>query len=62
MLIDSNQPILLYRMALDQHICPYDIAAKELLIEHHIHFTEIVMVTRQEVDAFKAIHHVKTTP
>ncbi|MEM7693355.1 MAG: MauE/DoxX family redox-associated membrane protein [Pseudomonadota bacterium] len=52
----------LYRMANDDHICPFGLRAKSLLRWHGYGVTDTVLATREEQDAFKAAHAVKTTP
>jgi len=43
------------------HICPYSIKAKDLLEQNGFDVNYINLRTRDEVDAFKAEHDVKTT-
>lgn len=52
----------LYRMVMQNHVCPYGIKAKDLL-QHQGYLVEDNWLTsREQVDAFKAEHQVKTTP
>ena len=52
----------LYRMMTAHHVCPYGIKAKDLLERNGFDVNDIHLKTRDEVDAFKAEHGVKTTP
>lgn len=52
----------LYRMVMDKHICPYGLKAKWLLEHEGYTVEDRWLTTREETDAFKAKHDVKTTP
>ncbi len=52
----------LYRMVTDQHICPFGIKSKDLLQRKGYVVEDNHLTTREETDAFKANHDVKTTP
>ncbi len=52
----------LYRMVLKDHTCPYGLKAKDLLLREDYKIEEHLLKTREEVDAFKQKHNVKTTP
>ena len=52
----------LYRMVLPDHVCPYGVRAKELLEEQGFAVDDRILATRDEVDAFKEEHGVRTTP
>ena len=52
----------LYRMVMDKHVCPYGIKAKWLLERHGYEVEDHHLTTRDETDAFKDRHDVKTTP
>jgi glutaredoxin len=52
----------LYRMVMDKHICPYGIKALDLLRRQGFKVDDRWLKTREETDAFKAEHGVKTTP
>lgn len=52
----------LYRMVLDDHLCPYGLKAKHLLERQGYDVNDHVLVTRPEVDTFKDKHNVETTP
>lgn len=53
---------ILYRMVMDKHVCPYGLKALDLLRRQGFAVEEIWLTTRDETDAFKAEHGVKTTP
>lgn len=52
----------LYRMVMPTHTCPYGLKAKDLLRRKGYAVEDRWLRTREEVDAFKAEHGVKTTP
>jgi glutaredoxin len=52
----------LYRMVLPGHVCPYGLKARHLLQTKGYVFEDHLLRTREDVDAFKAQHGVKTTP
>ena len=52
----------LYRMVMDQHVCPYGLKARDLLRRNGFDVEDRWLTTREAVDAFKAEHEVKTTP
>ena len=52
----------LYRMVMDKHVCPYGIKAKWLLERRGYEVEDHHLTTRDETDAFKDRHDVKTTP
>ncbi len=49
-------------MVLPDHVCPFGLRAKELLDEHGFEVEEHILGSRDEVDAFKAEHDLRTTP
>ncbi|EQA97359.1 glutaredoxin [Sphingobium wenxiniae] len=53
---------VLYRMVMPKHICPYGIKARWLLRRKGYAVEDHWLTTREETDAFKAQHDVKTTP
>ena len=57
----TNQATL-HRMVMPGHICPYGLKAKHLLESRGFTVDDRWLTTREEVDAFKAAHDVKTTP
>ena len=52
----------LYRMVMPEHVCPYGLKTKDLLRREGYTVEDRWLRTREETDAFKAEHHVKTTP
>ena len=52
----------LYRMVMDKHVCPYGIKSKALLESKGFTVDDHWLTTREQTDAFKAEHDVKTTP
>lgn len=52
----------LHRMVMPHHICPYGLKAKHLLESRGYTVEDRWLTTREETDAFKAEHGVKTTP
>lgn len=53
---------VLYRMVTANHICPFGIKSKDLLRRKGFAVEDRHLKTREETDAFKAEHDVKTTP
>lgn len=53
---------VLYRMVMDKHVCPFGLKAKDLLRRNGFAVEDHWLRTREETDAFKAEHGVKTTP
>lgn len=58
----SDKTAVLYRMVLPTHTCPYGLKAKHLLQSLGYEVEDHLLTTREETDAFKAKHEVKTTP
>jgi glutaredoxin len=52
----------LYRMMMPHHTCPYGLKAKYLLKRSGYEVEDHHLTTREETDAFKAKHDVRTTP
>ena len=52
----------LHRMVMPGHICPYGIKSRWLLKRHGYRVEDHWLQTREQTDAFKAKHGVKTTP
>lgn len=55
-------PVTLYRMVLPDHTCPFGVRAKQMLEAAGIAFEDKILSSREEVDAFKDKHGVRTTP
>ncbi|MDH2328054.1 glutaredoxin [Cereibacter sp. SYSU M97828] len=61
--LSQERPVAtLYRMVMDQHVCPYGLKAKDLLKRQGYEVEDRWLTTRAETDDFKAQHGVKTTP
>lgn len=52
----------LYRMVMPSHTCPYGIKSKWLLEKQGYQVDDHHLTTREETDAFKEKHGIKTTP
>jgi glutaredoxin len=52
----------LYRMVLPTHECPFGVRAKVMLEQAGFDVDEHILASRDEVDAFKDEHEVRTTP
>ncbi|WP_447931049.1 MauE/DoxX family redox-associated membrane protein [Sphingopyxis fribergensis] len=52
----------LHRMVMPGHTCPYGLKSKHLLESRGFTVDDRWLTTREETDAFKAEHRVKTTP
>jgi len=53
---------VLHRMVLPDHVCPWGLKALHLLRSRGFAVDDRWLTTREQVDAFKAEHGVKTTP
>lgn len=62
MLKSASRKAVLYRMVMPKHTCPYGLKAKGLLEREGYDVEDHWLKTREETDAFKAEHGVKTTP
>ena len=58
----SARTATLHRMVMKDHVCPYGLKAKALLRSKGYQVEDRWLRTREETDAFKAQHAVKTTP
>jgi len=56
------QSVVLYRMILPDHTCPYGVRSTQMLEAAGFDFEDRVLRSREETDAFKAEHGVETTP
>ncbi|NHK26297.1 glutaredoxin [Parvularcula flava] len=59
---DGAGHAVLYRMVMDKHVCPYGLKSRWLLRRKGYEVEDHHLTTREETDAFKAEHDVKTTP
>ena len=57
-----SQSVVLYRMILPDHTCPYGVMCVKMLEAAGVEFDDRVLRSRPEVDAFEAEHGVDTTP
>ena len=53
---------IVYRMVMDKHICPYGLKTIDFLKSKGYEVEDHHLTTRQETDAFRDEHDVKTTP
>ncbi|RIA37600.1 glutaredoxin [Hephaestia caeni] len=58
----SPKTATLYRMVMPDHVCPYGLKSKDMLERRGYRVDDRWLTTREETDAFKAEHGVKTTP
>jgi glutaredoxin len=58
----SSRTAELHRMVMPNHTCPYGLKALDLLKRRGFKVEDHWLRTRAETDAFKAEHHVSTTP
>ena len=58
----DRRAAILYRMVLQDHVCPFGVRAKRLLEENRFEVDERLLRSRDEVDTFKAEQGVATTP
>lgn len=52
----------LYRMRTDKHICPFGLRSLDLLKRHGYQVDDHILKNREQTEAFKAKHEVKTSP
>ena len=52
----------LYRMATDEHICPFGLKSRDLLQRRGFTVEDQPLESREETDAFQEKHNVDTTP
>ncbi len=58
----SIKKAVLYRMVIEHHVCPYGLKARDLLRRQGYEVEDNWLTTREQVEAFKDKHNVKTTP
>ena len=58
----SEHRVVLYRMKLPDHECPYGLLAKRMLEDAGIPFDDRLLTSRDQVDEFQAENGVDTTP
>lgn len=59
---DELKTASLYRMVMPEHICPYGLKAKALLVRKEYVVDDHWLTTRKETDDFQKDHGVETTP
>lgn len=57
-----NRTAVLYRMVMKDHVCPWGLKARHLLRSRGYRVDDRLLTSREQTDAFKAEHGVKTTP
>lgn len=60
--MSQSPAAVLHRMVMPDHTCPYGLKALDLLRRRGFTVEDRHLRTREETDAFKAAHGVKTTP
>jgi glutaredoxin len=60
--MSSRPQATLYRMVMPDHLCPFGLKAKDLLQRRGYAVDDHWLTTREQTDAFKAEHDVRTTP
>ncbi len=60
--VHAAKKAVLYRMVMPSHTCPWGLKALHLLKSQGFEVEDHHLKTREETDAFKAEHGVKTTP
>lgn len=59
---EHTKRAVLYRLVMEKHICPWGLRAKYLLGRQGYAVEDRWLTTKEQADAFKAEHGVKTTP
>ena len=59
---DASKSAQLYRMVMQDHLCPYRLKSKDLLEREGYEVEDHHLTTREETDAFMEKHGVETTP
>lgn len=57
-----SQSVVLYRMILPDHTCPFGVRAAQKLDDAGVAFEDRILHSREETDAFEQEHGVETTP
>jgi len=58
----TNKSAVLYRMMMPKHTCPFGLKARDLLQRNGYTVEEHPLTSREQINAFKEKHDVKTTP
>ena len=59
---NHQKQAILYRMVMEDHVCPYGLKAKDLLERKGFNVEDHHLKTREDTDAFQEKHGVDTTP
>lgn len=59
---DKEKVAILYRMVMEDHVCPYGLKSKHLLEKEGFDVYDHHLTTRAETDAFQKKYNVETTP
>ena len=60
--VSHAKKAVLYRMVMEDHLCPYGLKSKDLLEREGYNVEDHHLTSRAETDAFKNEHGVETTP
>ncbi|WAJ27262.1 MauE/DoxX family redox-associated membrane protein [Antarcticirhabdus aurantiaca] len=60
--VGTPRKAVIYRMVMPEHLCPFGLKSVDLLKREGFEVEDHWLTTREETDAFKAEHGVKTTP
>jgi glutaredoxin/uncharacterized membrane protein YphA (DoxX/SURF4 family) len=60
--VEQGKQAKLYRMVMEEHLCPFGLKSKDLLERKGFEVEDHHLTTREETEAFKEEHGVDTTP
>jgi glutaredoxin 3 len=60
--VSEERQAILYRMVLPDHICPYGVRARQMLVDGGYEVDDRILQSRDEVEDFKREQGVATTP
>ena len=60
--MSDQRKAVIHRMVLPDHECPHGVRARQLLEENGFDIEELLLTSREEVEAFKAENGLSTTP
>ncbi|MBA2779112.1 glutaredoxin family protein [Billgrantia kenyensis] len=60
--VGQGKQAKLYRMVMEEHLCPFGLKSKDLLKRKGFEVEDHHLTTREETEAFKEEHGVDTTP
>lgn len=58
----QERSVILYRMVLPDHVCPYGVRAKAMLERAGYEFEDRQLTSREDVDSLQSELGVRTTP